>query len=173
MRIINLWRKSRFSESHANSLTNGRAKAIYAIAFTMLAVFSLLGAKWWYEPPESLRRVARRWIYRFLWGRNLWFCQYRNATHKRPLVPPSVTWRRRLDYLPAWRGRARFLKRTVTSSLAWRWKHRFLRWHNPYTISTPRFYTPFSVRACSSSTCSFNAYNESRIRIRVKCSDSR
>ena len=41
MRIINLWRKSRFRESHANSLANGRAKAIYAIAFTMLAVFSL------------------------------------------------------------------------------------------------------------------------------------
>ena len=41
MRMINLWRKSRFSESHANSLANGRAKAIYAIAFMVLAVFSL------------------------------------------------------------------------------------------------------------------------------------
>ena len=41
MRIISLLRKSRFSESHANSLANGRAIAIYAIAFSMLAVFSL------------------------------------------------------------------------------------------------------------------------------------
>ena len=36
MRIINLWRKSRFSESYANSFANGRAKAIYAIAFMVL-----------------------------------------------------------------------------------------------------------------------------------------
>ena len=41
MRIINLWRKSRFSESYANSFANGRAKAIYTIAFMVLAVFFL------------------------------------------------------------------------------------------------------------------------------------
>ena len=83
---------------------------------------ALLGTKWWYEPPESLHRVAKRRIYRFLWGRYLWLCRYRNSTHERPLVPPSVTWRRRwwapivlwwapivrLDYLPTWRGQAVF-----------------------------------------------------------------
>ena len=41
MRMINLLRKTRFSESYANSFANGRAKAIYAIAFSMLAVFFL------------------------------------------------------------------------------------------------------------------------------------
>lgn len=41
MRMINLWRKSRFSVSHANSFANGRARAIYAIAIMMFTVFSL------------------------------------------------------------------------------------------------------------------------------------
>ena len=36
-----LWRKSRLSECHANSFANGRVRAIYLIAFMMLAVFSL------------------------------------------------------------------------------------------------------------------------------------
>ena len=38
---MKLWRKSQLSESHANSFANGRARAIYAIAFAMLAAFSL------------------------------------------------------------------------------------------------------------------------------------
>ena len=38
---MKLWRKSRLSESHASSFVNGRARAIYAIAFAMLAAFSL------------------------------------------------------------------------------------------------------------------------------------
>ena len=33
MEAMKLWRKSRFSESHANSFVNGRMGAIYAIAF--------------------------------------------------------------------------------------------------------------------------------------------
>ena len=60
MRIINLWRKSRFSESHANSLTNGRAKAIFAIAFTMLAVFSLASCSSdpeWADPEAHEKTV--------------------------------------------------------------------------------------------------------------------
>ena len=36
-----LWRKSRLSEFHANSFANGRVRAIYVIAFMMLAAFSL------------------------------------------------------------------------------------------------------------------------------------
>ena len=36
-----LWKKSRLSESHANSFANGRTGAIYIIAFMMLAAFSL------------------------------------------------------------------------------------------------------------------------------------
>ena len=61
MRMINLWRKSRFSESHANSLANSRAKAIYAIAFTMLAVFSLASCssdpEW--ADPEAHEKTER------------------------------------------------------------------------------------------------------------------
>ena len=63
MRIINLWRKSRFSESHANSLTNGRAKAIYAIAFSMLAVFSLASCSSdpeWADPEAHEKTVQLR-----------------------------------------------------------------------------------------------------------------
>ena len=37
---MKIWRKSRLSESHANVFANGRARAIYAIAFAMLAVLS-------------------------------------------------------------------------------------------------------------------------------------
>ena len=38
---MKLWRKSRLSESHANSFANGRTGAIYVIVFMMLAAFSL------------------------------------------------------------------------------------------------------------------------------------
>ena len=38
---MKLWKKSRLSESHANSFANGRTGAIYIIAFMMLAAFSL------------------------------------------------------------------------------------------------------------------------------------
>ena len=38
---MKIWRKSRLSESHANLFANGRTRAIYAIAFVMLAAFSL------------------------------------------------------------------------------------------------------------------------------------
>ena len=41
MKTMKLWRKSRLSESHANMFANGRARAIYVIAFVMLAAFSL------------------------------------------------------------------------------------------------------------------------------------
>ena len=41
MKTMKLWRKSQFSESHANLFANGRIRAIYAIVFIMLAVFSL------------------------------------------------------------------------------------------------------------------------------------
>ena len=40
MKNLKIWRKSRFIDSHANSIANGRARAIYAIAFMMLAAFS-------------------------------------------------------------------------------------------------------------------------------------
>ena len=60
MRIINLLRKSRFSVSHANSLAKGRAKAIYAIAFSMLAVFSLASCSSdpeWADPEAHEKTV--------------------------------------------------------------------------------------------------------------------
>ena len=38
---MKIWRKSRLSERHANLFANGRTGAIYAIAFAMLAAFSL------------------------------------------------------------------------------------------------------------------------------------
>ena len=41
MRTMKIWRKSRLSESQANSFANGRTGAIYAIAFAMLAAISL------------------------------------------------------------------------------------------------------------------------------------
>jgi phosphate transport system substrate-binding protein len=41
METMKLWKKSRLSESHANSFANGRTGAIYIIAFMMLAAFSL------------------------------------------------------------------------------------------------------------------------------------
>ena len=41
MRLMENWRKSRLSESHANSFANGRTSAIYVIAIAMLAAFSL------------------------------------------------------------------------------------------------------------------------------------
>ena len=41
MKTMKIWRKSRLSESRANSFANGRTGAIYAIAFAMLAAFSL------------------------------------------------------------------------------------------------------------------------------------
>jgi len=41
MKTIKIWRKSRLRECHANSFANGRTRAIYAIAFVMLAAFSL------------------------------------------------------------------------------------------------------------------------------------
>ena len=41
MKTMKIWRKSRLSESHANSFANGRTRAIYAIMFMMLAAFSL------------------------------------------------------------------------------------------------------------------------------------
>ena len=41
MKTMKIWRKSRLSESRANSFANGRTGAIYAIAFAILAAFSL------------------------------------------------------------------------------------------------------------------------------------
>ena len=41
MKTMKIWRKSRLSESRANSFANCRTGAIYAIAFMMLAAFSL------------------------------------------------------------------------------------------------------------------------------------
>ena len=41
MKTMKIWRKSRLSECHANSFANGRTRAIYAIAFAMLAAFSI------------------------------------------------------------------------------------------------------------------------------------
>jgi len=41
MKTLKIWRKSRLSESHANSFAYGRMGAIYAITFVMLAAFSL------------------------------------------------------------------------------------------------------------------------------------
>ncbi len=41
MKTMKIWRKSRLSESRANSFANGRTGAIYAITFVMLAAFSL------------------------------------------------------------------------------------------------------------------------------------
>ena len=41
MKTMKIWRKSQLSESRANSFANGRTGAIYAIAFMMLAAFSL------------------------------------------------------------------------------------------------------------------------------------
>ena len=38
---MKIWRKSRLSESRANSFANGRTGAIYAIAFAILTAFSL------------------------------------------------------------------------------------------------------------------------------------
>jgi len=40
MKTLKIWRKSRLSESRANSFANGRTGAIYAIAFVILAAFS-------------------------------------------------------------------------------------------------------------------------------------
>ena len=37
MKTIKMWRKLRLSESHTNMFINGRARAIYAIAFAMFA----------------------------------------------------------------------------------------------------------------------------------------
>ena len=56
METMKLWKKSRLSESHANSFANGRTGAIYVIAFVMLAAFSLASCGS-YEPryadPEA------------------------------------------------------------------------------------------------------------------------
>ena len=41
MKTMKIWRKTRLSESHANLFANGRTGAIYAVAFAMLATFSL------------------------------------------------------------------------------------------------------------------------------------
>ena len=45
MKTMKIWRKSRLSERHANSFANGRARAIYVIAFAMLAAFSLASCR--------------------------------------------------------------------------------------------------------------------------------
>ena len=41
MKTRKIWRKTRFSESHANWFANGRALTICAFVFAMLAAFSL------------------------------------------------------------------------------------------------------------------------------------
>ena len=41
METKKIWRKSRLSESHANPLAGGRARAIYVIGLAMLAAFSI------------------------------------------------------------------------------------------------------------------------------------
>lgn len=42
MKTMKIWRKSRLSERHANPFANGRTRAIYTIAFAMLAALSLV-----------------------------------------------------------------------------------------------------------------------------------
>ena len=60
MKTMKIWRKSRLSESHANVFANGRARAIYAIAFAMLSAFSLASCS---SDDDSADKVEQVTVY--------------------------------------------------------------------------------------------------------------
>ena len=61
MKTMKNWRKSRLSESHANSFANGRTGAIYAIAFAMLAAFSLASCSSDDDEEFLMDKLAGTW----------------------------------------------------------------------------------------------------------------
>ncbi len=58
MKTLKIWRKSRLSESHANSFVNGRTVAIYAIMFMMLAVFSIASCSGDNDNEDKVEQVT-------------------------------------------------------------------------------------------------------------------